>query len=246
MPRTKTLCPEVAGITARRNNDMGLIYCIINNLNGSIYVGKSLNFNNRVSHYRNNHHKCQPKLYNATQKYGWHNFSFEIIEDEIPRDKLSEREFFWIKHLCAVEFGYNCSYDTIMGQRSHSAESRSKMAKARTGIYIGERSPRYRKAHSDVTKDKISRKLTGRKSCPELVKALTKYKKDNNEIWINSSPNKKMIICVESNKTYVSIKQAAKDMNLRYQNISAHLNKKLNKNGKLIARSVGGFTFLYV
>lgn len=46
-------------------------------------------------------------------------------------------------------------------------------------------------------------------------------------------------------KLYVGIKQAARALDVKYQNISAHVNKKINKNGKLIAPTVGGYTFSY-
>lgn len=37
-------------------------------------------------------------FYRAIQKYGWDNFSHEIIEDNIPIEQLDEREAYWIKY----------------------------------------------------------------------------------------------------------------------------------------------------
>lgn len=46
------------------------------------------------------------KLHNAIQKEGWLNFKVETIE-EVPLDKLDEREKFWIKELNTQKDGYN-------------------------------------------------------------------------------------------------------------------------------------------
>lgn len=83
------------------------IYKIQNLIDGKIYIGQSVHIQARF-----NQHKSEAKngntrpLYNAIRKYGIENFSFEIIE-ECPKEKLNEREVYWIKKYNSFNNGYN-------------------------------------------------------------------------------------------------------------------------------------------
>ena len=63
------------------------IYEIRNNLNNKVYVGKSINIENRFIHHKYLLNKdfcdknCNRHLFNSVKKYGIDNFSFNIIED---------------------------------------------------------------------------------------------------------------------------------------------------------------------
>lgn len=46
------------------------------------------------------------KLYQTMKKSGIYNFTFEILE-EVSRDKLNERESYWINFYKTVEYGLN-------------------------------------------------------------------------------------------------------------------------------------------
>lgn len=52
-------------------------------------------------------------LYQAFKKYGLENFTFEEIE-EVPQDKLDEREKYWINYYDSYKNGYN----STLGGRS--------------------------------------------------------------------------------------------------------------------------------
>ena len=74
------------------------IYKIINP-NSKVYVGQSVNINNRkrvykfYSSYKNS---IGPKLYNSLNKHGWSNHKHEILE-ECSIEQLNERETYWKK-----------------------------------------------------------------------------------------------------------------------------------------------------
>jgi group I intron endonuclease len=73
------------------------IYKIENQINQKVYIGQSTNISTRWRRHRseaNNLNNSYP-LYCAMRKYGLENFSFEIIE-ECPREKLNEKEKYWI------------------------------------------------------------------------------------------------------------------------------------------------------
>ena len=83
------------------------IYKIQNLINGKIYIGQSIHikarFNAHKSEARNGNTR---PLYNAIRKYGVENFSFEVIE-ECSKEKLNEREIYWIKKYDSFHNGYN-------------------------------------------------------------------------------------------------------------------------------------------
>lgn len=82
------------------------IYKITNLINNKIYIGQSTNIQNRWEEhkfYSSNEHTA---LQAAFKKYGISNFSFEVIE-ECPKEKLDEREIYWIKFYDSYNNGYN-------------------------------------------------------------------------------------------------------------------------------------------
>ena len=66
------------------------IYKITNKINGHSYIGQSIHIEERFrehkSKYNWNREKNKP-LYQAFQKYGLDNFSFEIIEYDVTFDQ---------------------------------------------------------------------------------------------------------------------------------------------------------------
>ena len=89
------------------------IYKFTNLVNGKIYIGQSINIEERrKSHIRaSNSKKCNGYnyyLHKAFRKYGLENFKFEVIE-ECNKEQLNEREMFWINQYKSFLFenGYN-------------------------------------------------------------------------------------------------------------------------------------------
>lgn len=86
------------------------IYKITRLKTGEVYVGKSTNIKNRwQSHCKT----CfgvgtiaHSQLHTTMEKDGIENFTFELLE-EVPKDKLTEREKYWIKFYDTVKYGMN-------------------------------------------------------------------------------------------------------------------------------------------
>ena len=76
----------------------GLIYKYTNKINNKIYIGQTRT-KLETRHYK---HLTQLEdgtyFHRALKKYGEDNFDLEIIEDNIPLEKLDEREIYWIKY----------------------------------------------------------------------------------------------------------------------------------------------------
>lgn len=88
------------------------IYKIINNINGKIYVGQSIDIKERWKQHKykafNPNEKGYPSIIHvAFRKYGIENFSFEIIE-ECEIEELDNKECYWIRELNTLTpNGYN-------------------------------------------------------------------------------------------------------------------------------------------
>ena len=91
---------------------MGFIYKITNKLNNKIYIGQTTKtVEKRFQQHKNNSNKeyfSQIILYKAFNKYGIENFICETIE-EVPNDKLDEREKYWIEFYDSYSSGYNAT-----------------------------------------------------------------------------------------------------------------------------------------
>lgn len=101
---------------------MGYIYKITNDVNGKIYIGmsESNNFEARwkehLSNYKTAWKRTKRPLYEAMNKYGVENFTYEIIEET---DTPMEREQYWIKKLNTYIGFKNCNgYNATLGGES--------------------------------------------------------------------------------------------------------------------------------
>lgn len=88
------------------------IYCFTNLQNNKRYIGQSINIFDRYNQHKYRYNITNDSGYNcafhnALRKYGWDNFSFEIIE-ECSVENLDEREKYWINYYNSiVPNGYN-------------------------------------------------------------------------------------------------------------------------------------------
>ena len=102
---TNDLCNRILGTTKKCG-----IYKITNHETEQVYIGQSVNISDRWKA----HIKCglgidapaTNKLYNKMQQYGVWIFTFELLE-ECPKDKLNEREKFWIDFYQSDKLGMN-------------------------------------------------------------------------------------------------------------------------------------------
>ena len=113
------------------------IYYFKNLVNNKVYVGKSVNINERKWYHmydlRHNKHDNN-HFQNAFNKYGEENFKHEIIEF-CEEDVLNEREVFWINHFNAMnrDYGYNLQSGGLE-QMELSDETKNKISLKTRGI----------------------------------------------------------------------------------------------------------------
>ena len=84
---------------------LGVIYKITNLLSGKSYIGQTVNFEQR----KKDHLKAKDNysIHKALRKYGKENFSWELLEENVPQNLLNEREIYWIKYYNTYFNGYN-------------------------------------------------------------------------------------------------------------------------------------------
>lgn len=96
------------------------IYIIKNNINGKCYVGQSIKLRSRLKdHMRNaKNGKLDLPIYRAINKYGFNNFTIDILESFIPTPEtetkdliaiLDKLEIDYIEKYNAYTEGYNCT-----------------------------------------------------------------------------------------------------------------------------------------
>lgn len=133
------------------------IYTICNTVNGKQYVGSAVNIERRLHEHRTrlragSHHSA--KLQRAWLKYGEDSFAFGLIEMVTDKDRLIEREQFWIDSQDAVTGGYNVCprAGSILGVK-RSSETLLKMSAWQIGRIVP--------PMNQATKDKISKANRG-------------------------------------------------------------------------------------
>lgn len=99
------------------------IYKITNKINNKVYIGQSVDIKIRFKDHKSKQKRDREPnshLYRSIEKYGIHNFEFEILEECSPQE-LNQKETFYIKKFTSddKEFGYN----KTQGGDSHSVGS---------------------------------------------------------------------------------------------------------------------------
>ncbi|MCM3387258.1 GIY-YIG nuclease family protein [Ureibacillus chungkukjangi] len=161
------------------------IYSILNKINNKIYIGSSLNIENRWNQHlralNNDDHKSK-HLQNSFNRYGIENFEFKILEIVQDINELLTKEQKYIDNYKSYEreFGYNTIKNVLVGGRlgvPHSEETKEKISNFFKGRKISEEhrqkiiAARTGTELSDNTKRKIgekNRKFSD-KDIPELI-----------------------------------------------------------------------------
>lgn len=202
---------DYSTIINSNKNKIG-IYLWFNNLTKDFYVGSSINLSRRISSYFNKSYLIHPKNKNmiickSLNKYSHDNFSLVIIE-YCDKDKLIEREQFWIDNLKPTYNVLNTAYNSI-GYK-HSEESKnlmSELAKSRT--------------HIEETKSKIRDSLSG----------------SNNPFFGKKHTEESILKIIQSKSSVVYLYNEYKELMYIFKSVS-ELSKFINSNHATISRFI--------
>lgn len=144
----------------------GVIYCLTCKVNGKVYIGATTDFWKRMYDYDKLRCKGQIKIYRAIKKYGWENFSYDIIDMTISQEILDFLEDFYMETIGSRkdEIGYNTRMGGSNGK--HSGETKNKISNSKTGHSV-----------SAETKNKISETLKKKGMSDETKKNTFRSKK---------------------------------------------------------------------
>lgn len=198
------------------------VYCHENKVNGKKYVGMTSQvpkrrWNNGRGYVNNKHFS------RAIEKYGWHNFSHEILYTDLSRNEAEELEKKLIKEYDSANplKGYNIELGGNSTKKIAN-ETRLKISKALTGHKC-----------SDETRKKISIANSGKvrkkrgKATPEAVEKnrlghLGQTPWNKGRPWSKNEKAKcggKAVLCVELNIVYGSAHEASADLKIDFSSI---------------------------
>jgi group I intron endonuclease len=147
--------------------DSGCIYMYRCLVSGKAYIGQTRRrLQDRAwQHERSAKSGAQTRFYHAIRKHGINNMVLGIIEDNVPKEDLNQKEMFYIEKYDTYRNGYNAT----AGGDSPSEFTEERRRK------IGEKS-KGRKL-SEETKEKIGRVHKGKTMTEETKAAISKKMK---------------------------------------------------------------------
>ena len=86
-----------------------LIYKATSKTTNKVYIGQTTTtLEERIKHHKSSYNIKDYHFYYAIRKYGWNDFEWEVVEDNINDITiLNKREKYWIEYYNSYENGYN-------------------------------------------------------------------------------------------------------------------------------------------
>lgn len=115
------------------------IYKITNNKNNKIYIGQTINFQRRISEYKNRkaseEKSSNYKIMQVIEKYGIESFIFEFMFKCNPYE-LDAWELYFIKKYKSYDplYGYNSFHLNETGKLTMNSITRQKMSESHKGL----------------------------------------------------------------------------------------------------------------
>lgn len=185
---------------------MGIIYQATNLVNGKIYIGKTIQkFKYRkADHIRSALKKdSQTYFHLAIRKYGRNSFKWEILEESNSLEELNDMEKYYIKlaKMSPTLKIYNLTEggesNSGMKGRTHSAETKLKMSRARKKYLKENGSPLTGVPRTEDVRQKISHANRGKKRSEEYKQYLSNRMQNKDLAYLHTPE-----VCVKRGKSY--------------------------------------------
>ena len=205
-------------------NNNFCVYRHVNLINQKIYIG----ITKRIPEVRwgkdGKNYKNSPVFYNAIKKYGWDNFSHEVLFTNLTKEEACQKEIELIKEYKTqeIEHGYN-----VLSGGNHFSMPDS-VKKHLSKMLMGNQNGKG-KICSEEKKQKISLAQKGKTLSEEHKRNISKSKIGKTHKPISQEARKKIadkhvkkkVLCVTNNTVYESIQECARQLNLDATNICA-------------------------
>ena len=222
----------------KNNFNFSCLY-ILTSPSGNIYIGQTQCLYRRFQGYRKM--KVNKYLMNAIGKYGLENIIVEILEKNIPLEKLDQREQFYLDTLQPFDDqGYNiCRVaSTTRGRKRSKEEMQGSINYNKTRI--GKLNHFYGRKHSEEAKQKQREAKLGKKQSDE---AIQKRLENTDQTQKHKCVKQIDLITGVVVSIFESIKEANFHTGISMSNISQVANKRTSKRGEKewLIKSAGGF-----
>lgn len=229
-------------INNKKKYDFSCIYLWTNLVNGKKYVGQTNCFKNRMAQYRNG--SFNVRMRKAIEEYGIENFEITILERDVAKESLDEREQYWLDYYKSYDeqYGYNiCQFAgstrgyKLTPEQCHALSIR--VSGEGNGMYGKKHTKEWCKEHSDWLKDKWANNEEYREFWSDKMSGKNNYFYGK-RFYGDTNGHAKTIRCVELDKIYTTVKEAAEECGMSRQNISHALNGR--------QKTAGGYHWEYV
>lgn len=218
-----------------------------------IYIGQTKNtLEERAQSGGSNYRECR-YFWNAINKYGWDNFTPEILKDNLSREEAN----YWEKYYISLYDSTNrdVGYNIQCGGNNTELLDETKLIisqKAKDRYSDKTKNPMYGKKHSEDSIEKMSKKkvgsnnpMYGKHLSEESIAKANETKRKNNSFYrpkyteeqlIEISKKfkevakqfQKTVRCIEDDICFDSITKCAEYYNTSFSNLSGHLNGRQN------------------
>ncbi len=205
--------------------DIYIVYKHTNKINGKVYIGITSRTIKERWGSNGANYRSSPHFFSAINKYGWDNFTHEILFENLTKDEacLKEKELIKEYNSNNKDFGYNQTDGgemftmtedvkkkislSMIGNKNGlnkpcSKEKAKKISESQKGKYV-----------SDETRKKQSEKAKNREHEP--------CKEETKEKLRNSYPHMRQVYCFETDVIYKSVQECARQLGLEASNVSA-------------------------
>lgn len=202
-----------------------IVYCHTNKKNNKKYIGITCQKAQR--RWKSGWgYLSSPYFLNAIKKYGWDNFTHEVLFENLSKEDAENKEIELIAkyNLTNKKYGYNSRH----GGNSNipNEETLEKMRKA--GQARADDIKRYYAEHPDALEAVRLRVLKDYQEHPEIKE---KIRDSVKRAFINNPKlrelcclhSKKPVMCIETGVIYSSVSETARAFNVTKESISCHL-----------------------
>lgn len=188
------------------------------------YIGQTCQtINSRANHGEG--YKDSPKFYNAIQKYGFENFSVEILKNNLTLEEANYWESFYINFYQTTldKYGYNLSSGG--SNPVPSKQTREKMRQKKLGTKLSEETKeKIRQSHLGKIFTEQHKQHLSEAAKKRTINGMQDKHLSKQQIEIIKQRNSKPVICVQTGIIYPSSAEACRQLNLKSNHIKDCIN----------------------